>query len=153
MAVMTIIVIPQLIYVYPILFILLLPPVALNLLFIRWFVPDNCKQIPRDTISWKLHVSIQGILCIPASVLASASILISQLLILFFGMAYCMFEDDGLARYRRNLKIIEPYSHGPVLFFYFGDIVAGVAGMVHRRGLLEFTSSFSLSECTYSLTL
>ena len=148
---MVIFVLPQLVYLYPILFTLLLPPVALNLLFILWAVPENCKQIPRDTIRWKLHVTIQGILCTPALVLASASILVSRVAILFFGTAYCMFEDDGTARYQRNIKIIEPYCHGPALLLCFSDIVAGVAGMVHRRGLLEFTSSFSLSEYLSSM--
>jgi hypothetical protein len=65
---------------------------------------------------------------------------------LFFGILYCVWEEDAWKRYQRNLKIIEPYCHGPAVLSYFSDCVAGVAAMVHRRGLLEFTSSFSLSE-------
>lgn len=62
----------------------------------------------------------------------------------FFGIIYCMWENDAWSRYQRNLHVIEPYQHGPLLLYYFSDCVAVVAGMVHRRGLLEFTSSFSL---------
>lgn len=144
--VMAMFVLPQLIYVYPILFIVLLPPVALNLMYIKWVVPVNCDRIPRDVMLWKVHVAVQALLCIPALVIAFSSLLISRTGIIVFGFAYCLVEEDGLSRYLRNLKLIEPYRHGPMLLSYFEDIVSGVAGMVHRRGLLEFTSSFALSE-------
>ena len=57
-------------------------------------------------------------------------------------MIYCAFDGGGWKRYRKNLKLIEPYRLGPPL--YFTDCVTAVAGMVYRRGLLEFTSSFAL---------
>jgi hypothetical protein len=143
---MTIFVLPQLIYLYPFLFILLLPPVGLNLLYILFLVPANTNRIPRDTVTWKMHILIQGVLCIPALIVASACVIVSRLAMLFFGYAYCILNEDAWSRYYRNLRVIEPYCHGPPLLLYFEDIVSGVAGMVHRRGLLEFTSSFSLSE-------
>ncbi len=68
---------------------------------------------------------------------------------LLFGIFYCMWEEDAWQRYQHNLSIIEPYCHGPLVLSYFSDCVAGVAAMVHRRGLLEFTSSFSLSELPF----
>ena len=62
----------------------------------------------------------------------------------FFGTIYCLFDDGGWERYQRNLKIIEPYRNGPNLLFYFSDCIAVSAGMVYRRGFLEFVSSFAL---------
>mmetsp|Transcript_28113 Transcript_28113/g.59355 ORF Transcript_28113/g.59355 Transcript_28113/m.59355 type:complete len:217 (+) Transcript_28113:279-929(+) len=62
---------------------------------------------------------------------------------LLFGTVYCMYEG-GWNRYNKNLKVIKPYCNGPPLYRYFSDCVAAVAGMVYRRGLIEFTSSFSL---------
>ena len=70
-AVMALVVLPQVVYVYPILFILLLPPVGLNLLYILWIVPPNCQRIPRNNLAWKLHVITQAILCVPAFIVAS----------------------------------------------------------------------------------
>jgi hypothetical protein len=145
--VMTMFVLPQLIYVYPILFILLLPPVALNLLYITWIVTEKCNRIRRDTFIWKLHVLIQALLCIPALAIALLSLLVSRIAMQVFGLAYCILDDEAVARMHRNLRIIEPYNDGPMLLLYFDDLVSGVAGMVHRRGLLEFTSSFALSKC------
>lgn len=63
---------------------------------------------------------------------------------LVFGAAYCTFDNGGWSRYRRNLSVIKPYCNGPPLYRHFSDCVAAVAGMVYRRGLIEFTSSFSL---------
>jgi hypothetical protein len=146
MAVMVVFVLPQLVYIFPVLFILLLPPVALNLLYIKWVVPLRCNRIRRNTFMWKLHVLLQALLCIPALIVALSSLLISRIAMQVFGLAFCMLDDEAIARLYRNLRIIEPYNHGPMLLLYFDDIVAGVAGMVHRRGLLEFTSSFALSE-------
>jgi|EP00970_Alexandrium_tamarense_P014472 hypothetical protein len=68
--VMLIFVLPQIVYVYPILFIVLLLPVSLNLAYIHVMVPTICETIPRDTISWRLHCIIQALLCIPAFVVA-----------------------------------------------------------------------------------
>lgn len=62
---------------------------------------------------------------------------------LVFGEVYCVM-DNGLDRYQRNLQVIRPYCNGPPLYRYFPDCVAAVAGMVYRRGLIEFTSSFAL---------
>jgi hypothetical protein len=146
MAVMAVFVLPQLIYLYPILFILLLPPVALNLLYIIWVVPVRCNRIRRDTFMWKLHVLLQALLCIPAFTIALSSLLVSRIAMHVFGLAFCMLDYETIARMYRNLRIVETYNHGPKVLLYFDDIVAGVAGMVHRRGLLEFTSSFALSE-------
>lgn len=99
---------------------------------------------------WKLHVLLQALLCIPALIVALSSLLVSRIAMQVFGLAFCMLDDEAIARLYRNLRIIEPYNHGPMLLLYFDDIVAGVAGMVHRRGLLEFTSSFALSEWSNS---
>lgn len=63
---------------------------------------------------------------------------------LLFGTIYCIIDDGGFDRYHRNLNVIKPYCNGPPLYCYFSDCVAAAAGMVHRRGLVEFTSSFAL---------
>eukprot|EP00804_Cyclotella_cryptica_P028623 CCRYP_020600-RA/>CCRYP_020600-RA protein AED:0.36 eAED:0.35 QI:126/1/0.33/1/0/0/3/0/414 len=142
-AVMALFVLPQVVYVYPLLFILLLPPAGLNLLYISWFVPERCDMIPRNT-KFRCLCIVQAVLCFPALVVASLSLAVSRFAMLVFGIVYCMWEEGAWQRYQHNLKIIEPYCHGPLVLSYFSDCVAGVASMVHRRGLLEFTSSFSL---------
>lgn len=63
---------------------------------------------------------------------------------LIFGTAYCMLDDGGWERYHRNIDVIRPYCNGPPLYRYFSDCVVAVAGMVYRRGLTEFASSFAL---------
>ena len=62
---------------------------------------------------------------------------------LLFGTVYCMLDEGGWDRYNRNINVCKPYCNGPPLYRYFSDCVAAVAGMVYRRGLIEFTSSFS----------
>ena len=61
-----------------------------------------------------------------------------------FGTLYCMHIEGGWQRYNQNLSTIKPYCNGPPLYQYFSDCVVAVGGMVHRRGLVEFTSSFAL---------
>lgn len=68
-AVMVLFVLPQVVYVYPMLFILLLPPVGLNLLYISWVVPERCDMIPRN-IKFRCLCVVQAILCLPALVVA-----------------------------------------------------------------------------------
>ena len=69
-AVMTVFLLPQLLLLYPILFMLLLPPVASNLLYMYILVPSISDTIPSSTTSWKLHCIVQAILCIPSAVVA-----------------------------------------------------------------------------------
>ncbi|KAL3776502.1 hypothetical protein HJC23_013245 [Cyclotella cryptica] len=69
-AVMALFVLPQVVYVYPLLFILLLPPAGLNLLYISWFVPERCDMIPRNT-KFRCLCIVQAVLCFPALVVAS----------------------------------------------------------------------------------
>jgi hypothetical protein len=67
---MALFVLPQVVYVYPILFILLLPPVGLNLLYISWVVPERCDMIPRN-INFRCLCIVQAILCFPALMVVS----------------------------------------------------------------------------------
>lgn len=69
LVVMGLVVIPQVLTVYPILFLLLLPPVTCNLMYISVMVPKSTESIPR-TYLWKLHCITQAILCVPAAVVA-----------------------------------------------------------------------------------
>lgn len=142
-AVMLVALLPQLLFIYPILFILLLPPVFINLLYITMLVPQVCDTIPR-TFTWKVHCILQALLSIPSTVLAMISLLISRLSICLFGTLYCTFNPGGWSRYRRNIEIIKPFCEGPSLHNHFSDCVAAAAGMVYRRGLMEFTSAFAL---------
>ncbi|KAL9190341.1 hypothetical protein ACHAXT_007552 [Thalassiosira profunda] len=143
LAVMALVLIPQLLLVYPVLFVLLLPPVSCNLFYINVMVPKVTDHIQRTTL-WKAHCFIQAVLCIPAAALALMSLLVSRAAMLIFGTIYCTLDEGGWARYRRNLDVIKPYCNGPPLYRYFADCVAVAAGMVHRRGLVEFTSSFAI---------
>ena len=72
------------------------------------------------------------------------SLAISKLAMVLFGTLYCMYTEGGWKRYNQNLSTIKPYCNGPPLYQYFSDCVVAVGGMVHRRGLVEFTSSFAL---------
>ncbi len=141
--VMLLVLLPQVIILYPILFITLLPPVFVNLLYITFMVPHVCETIPR-TFCWRAHCLFQALLCIPAAVIALASLSISRLSMLLFGALYCTFQRNGWSRYRRNIDIIKPFCGGPSLLSYFPDCIAAAAGMVYRRGILEFSSSFAL---------
>ena len=69
-AVMAVFVLPQLLLLYPILFVLLLPPVTSNLLYMYILVPGISDTIPSTTTSWKVHCVVQAILCIPSAVVA-----------------------------------------------------------------------------------
>ena len=142
-AVMLLVLVPQVILLYPILFITLLPPVFVNLLYITFMVPRVCETIPR-TFCWRVNCFFQALLCIPAAVIALASLSISRLFMLLFGALYCTFQRNGWSRYRRNVDVIKPFCGGPSLLSYFPDCIAAAAGMVYRRGILEFVSSFSL---------
>ena len=68
--VMAVFLLPQLLLLYPILFVLLLPPVTSNLLYMYILVPSISDTIPISTTSWKVHCIVQAILCIPSAVVA-----------------------------------------------------------------------------------
>lgn len=70
LGVMALIVAPQFLVVYPVLFVLLLPPVACNLMYMTFLVPSMSDTIPR-TCWWKLHCAIQAVLCVPAAAVAA----------------------------------------------------------------------------------
>jgi len=142
-AVMALVLVPQLIILYPILFVVLLPPVFVNLLYITTLVPRVCDTIPR-TFAWQVHCILQAVLCIPSALLALISLLISRLSMCLFGTLYCTFDSGGWSRYKRNIEVITPFCGGPSLYNHFSDCVAAAAGMVYRRGLMEFTSAFAL---------
>ena len=141
-AVMLIVLVPQLILLYPILFVVLLPSVFVNLLYITFLVPPVCDTIPR-TFAWRIHCVLQALLCIPSALIALISLSISRLSMFIFGSMF-LFVESGWSRYRRNIEIIKPFCGGPPLYRYFSDCIAAAAGMVYRRGLMEFTSSFAL---------
>jgi hypothetical protein len=142
-AVMLVLLLPQLLFIYPILVVLLLPPVIGNLLYITMLVPQVCDTIPR-TFTWKVHCILQALLSIPSALLAMISLLISRLSMCLFGTLYCTFTPGGWIRYRRNVEVVKPFCGGPSLYNHFEDCVAAAAGMVYRRGLMEFTSAFAL---------
>ena len=142
-ALMLVALVPQLILLYPILFVVLLPPVFANLLYITLLVPRVCETIPR-TFTWRVHCILQALLSIPSAALALISLLISRLSMCFFGNLFCTFDSGGWSRYRRNREVIKPFCGGPSLYNYCSDCVAAAAGMVYRRGLMEFTSAFAL---------
>ncbi|KAL7435586.1 hypothetical protein ACHAXM_004727 [Skeletonema potamos] len=141
--VMLLALVPQLLILYPILFVVLLPPVFVNLLYITFLVPRVCDTIPR-TFTWRLHCILQALLSIPSAVLALISLSISTLCMCLFGSLYCTFDSGGWSRYRRNMEVIKPFCGGPSLYNYFSDCIAACAGMVYRRGVMEFTSAFAL---------
>ena len=143
LAVMLVALLPQLLFIYPILFILLLPPVLINFLYIVMLVPRVCETIPRTT-TWRVHCILQALLSIPSAALAMISLLISRLSMCLFGTLYCTFNPGGWSRYRRNIEVIKPFCGGPSLLNHFSDCVAAAAGMVYRRGVIEFASAFAL---------
>lgn len=67
--VMAINIIPQLAILYPLLYLTLLVPVGINLLYAMVMLPPHCEVIPRTT-SWRLHCVFQAVLCIPAALIA-----------------------------------------------------------------------------------
>lgn len=135
-------ILPQMILVFPFFFVLLLPPVSLNL----WYIcslPKVCDEIPRNTCAWRLHCITQDVLSAPAHAVAIFSLLLSRLVMLAFGVLYYTLSC-AWGRYCRNAMVIIPHDAGPSLYPFFGDCIAAAAGMVYRQGLFEFVRCFAL---------
>ena len=57
--VMVLMVVPQIVVLYPILFVLLLAPVGFNMMYVTMMVPNICDSIPRTTAMWRIHCITQ----------------------------------------------------------------------------------------------
>ena len=144
-AVMVPCLLPQILIIFPLLFVLLLLPVALNICYVSTAggPAKTLERLPRNSCGWLVHCTAQWLLSIPAQLIVLLSLTISLGAMTIFGLLHCTLTC-GWSRYCRNLEVIAPYTGGPSLYWLFADCVAAAGGMAYRQGLVEFTKSFAL---------
>ena len=122
--------------------VLLAPPVLLNHLYASLGRSPSDVQAQNGTRSWTANVIIQGVLSLPAQLLAAAMLVFDVLLMSVFGALWCT-ATCSWDRYSRNGEFLAPFEGGPSLYGAFPDIVAASAGLSHRVGVLEYLLRFA----------